>query len=149
MHKIDMEKCLLSIVWSVNGIYSLLDVPKGTVYNTVFYIDAIMPILIENARSRTRMKMLNAWLTHMDSAHLDNSRRAQRGIKASRAEHLPHRAYSSDLAPSDFFLFGYIKGKLSDHNCESREALWSAITEIFPGVDQKCCSPSSNARETV
>jgi hypothetical protein len=28
--KNDMEKCLVSILWSVNGIHSLLDVPKGT-----------------------------------------------------------------------------------------------------------------------
>jgi hypothetical protein len=30
--KIDTEKCLISILWSVNGIYSLLDVFKGRRY---------------------------------------------------------------------------------------------------------------------
>jgi hypothetical protein len=46
-------------------------------------------------------------------------------------------AYSSNLASSDFFLFRYIKGKLSDYNSESREGLVNAITEIFTGVDQE------------
>jgi hypothetical protein len=27
--KIDTENCLVSILWSVSGIHSLLDVPKG------------------------------------------------------------------------------------------------------------------------
>jgi hypothetical protein len=26
----------------------------------------------------------------------------------------PHPPYSPDLAPSDFFLFGYVKGKMMD-----------------------------------
>jgi hypothetical protein len=48
-----------------------------------------------------------------------------------------HPAYNPNLAPSDFFLFEYIKGKLSDYNFESREDLLNAITEIFTGVDQE------------
>jgi hypothetical protein len=57
--------------------------------------------------------------------------------KTSRAENLPHPAYSRDLAPSDFFLFGHIKEKLSDYNCEGREDILNAITEIFTGADQE------------
>jgi hypothetical protein len=39
--------------------------------------------------------------------------------------------------PSDFFLFEYIKGKPFDYNCERREDLVNAITEILTGVDQE------------
>jgi hypothetical protein len=28
--KIDTEKCLISVLWSINGIHSLANVPKGT-----------------------------------------------------------------------------------------------------------------------
>jgi hypothetical protein len=35
--KINMENCLVSILWLVNGIHSLLDVPKGTTYNNVLH----------------------------------------------------------------------------------------------------------------
>jgi hypothetical protein len=37
-----------------------------------------------------------------------------------------------DLAPSDFF-FRHIKVKLSDYNCEIREDVLNAITEIVTG----------------
>jgi hypothetical protein len=36
-----------------------------------------------------------------------------------------HRPYSPDLAPSDFFLFGYDKGKLTGYRAETpSETLW-------------------------
>jgi hypothetical protein len=41
------------------------------------------------------------------------------------------------MAPSEFFFFGHIKGKLSDYNSKSRNDLLNAITEIFTGVDQE------------
>jgi hypothetical protein len=50
---------------------------------------------------------------------------------------LLHPAYNPDLAPSDFFLFGCIKGKLFDYNYESRDDLLNTITEIVTGVDQE------------
>jgi hypothetical protein len=74
---------------------------------------------------------LKDWLIRMDNAHLHNSRRVQECIKVSRAERLPHPAYNPDLAPSNFFLFVYIKGKLSDYNCQSLEELLSVITEFL------------------
>jgi predicted amino acid racemase len=62
------------------------------------------------------LKTLNniSWLIHMNNARLQNSGRAQRCVEASRAESLPHLAYSPDLALNEFFLFGYIKGNLSE-----------------------------------
>jgi hypothetical protein len=50
---------------------------------------------------------------------------------------LPHPAYSPDLAPSDFFLFGYIKEKLTDCNCSTREELIGAIIQIFNEIGQE------------
>jgi hypothetical protein len=73
----------------------------------------------------------------MDSARPHNSERAQRYIEASRAECLPHTDCSPDLAPSDFFLFGYIRRKLSDYDCESGEDLLNALTEFWTGGDQE------------
>jgi hypothetical protein len=73
----------------------------------------------------------------MDNALPDNSGRIERWVKASRTERLLHPAGSLDLTPSDFFLFDYIKVKLSDYNYESREDLLKVITEIFTGVDQE------------
>jgi histone-lysine N-methyltransferase SETMAR len=93
--------------------------------------------VIENVRSRTRRQTLKRWLIHMDNARPHNSGQTQKCIEASRAEPLSHPVYSPDLAPTDFFLFRYIKGKLSDYNCENREDLLNGITAILTGVDEE------------
>jgi hypothetical protein len=93
-HKIDAEKRLISILWSINGIYSLLDMPRGTRYNTKFFAHAVMLNLIENVWLRTRRKKLKRCLMHMDNARPHNSGRAQQCVEASRAEGRPRPAYS-------------------------------------------------------
>jgi hypothetical protein len=112
---------------------------------TAFFTDDVMPSLIENGRPRTRREMLKDWLIHMNNVRRHNSGRAQRYIEASRAERRPHPAHSPDLAPSDFFLFGCIKGKLSDYNCKNQENLLNAITQRSLESTKKCCQVSSNS----
>jgi histone-lysine N-methyltransferase SETMAR len=73
----------------------------------------------------------------MDNARPHNSRRSQDCIASSRARRLPHPAYSPDLAPSDFFAFGYLKEKLMEFDCVSRDALKDAITQIFDAIDKE------------
>jgi hypothetical protein len=46
-HKINTEKCLVSFLWSVNGIHSFVDIPKGSIYNSAFFCDTVVPSLLE------------------------------------------------------------------------------------------------------
>ena len=46
----------------------------------------------------------------------------------------PHPPYSPDLAPSDFFLFGHVKGQLSGQSFKTREALLEAIIEKINNI---------------
>jgi hypothetical protein len=41
------------------------------------------------------------------------------------------------IRPSDFFLFGYLKEKLIDFDCRSRENLKSTITSIFNEIAEE------------
>jgi hypothetical protein len=66
--KTETEKVLDSILWSVDGIHSFVDVPKGTTYNTGLFTDVVILSLIENVRSRTDRKRLKGWLIHMGNA---------------------------------------------------------------------------------
>jgi hypothetical protein len=135
--KIDTEKCLISIFWSINGIHTLLDVPKGSMYNTAFFCDQVVPSLIHAITSHGRRKTLQGFMIHLDNASPHNSRRSQECLEAHRATRLQHPTYSSDLAPSDFFLFGYGKEKLTNLDCKSREDLKNAITSIFNEIDKQ------------
>jgi hypothetical protein len=46
------------------------------------------------------------------------------------------RPYSPDLAPSDFFLFGFMKTRLSEYDIPDRKDLKSAISQIFAEISQ-------------
>jgi hypothetical protein len=43
----------------------------------------------------------------------------------------PHPLYSPDLAPSDFFLFDYVKGKLMEYRAETPSELLVRIRVIL------------------
>jgi hypothetical protein len=42
--------------------------------------------------------------------------------------------YSSDLAPFDFYLFGYIKQLLAGQESPDREALLEAVGHVLEGI---------------
>ena len=49
---------------------------------------------------------------------------------------LPHPPYSPDLAPSDFFLFGFLKNKLMGYNFNSEEELLSKSYNILKKISR-------------
>jgi hypothetical protein len=107
--KIDTEKCLISVIWSVNGIHSLLDISKETTYNTTFFCDAVFLDLLENMCAGSRERTLKGVIMHLDNARPHNSRKSNECLTEFRARRVPHPAYSPDPALSDFFLFGTVK----------------------------------------
>ena len=62
-------------------------------------------------------------------------------MEKSTFKRTPHPPYSPDLAPSDFYLFGTIKGKLRGQSFQTREALYEAINEKIYEI-----SPSERMR---
>ena len=53
------------------------------------------------------------WL-HLDNCKVHNSKKTSEAIEQFGFKRAPHPPYSPDIAPSDFFLFGYTKTKLKE-----------------------------------
>jgi hypothetical protein len=66
----------------------------------------------------------------LDDAHPHNSRKSAECLEQFHACTVPHPIYGLDLAPSDFFLFGYVKSKFPDLVMRSREDLIYEIRRI-------------------
>jgi hypothetical protein len=49
----------------------------------------------------------------------------------------PHPSYSPDLAPSDFFLFGYVKERLKAMVFPLYEELLDTIGEVVTGIESE------------
>jgi hypothetical protein len=135
--KIDTEKCLISVIWSVNGIHSLLDVPKGTTYDTTFFCDVVTPNLLENVCAGSRRRKLKGIVMHLDNARPHNSKKSNECLTEFRARRVSHPAYSPDPAPSDFFLFGTVKAELQNYEIHSREDLILVIRTIFGQISKE------------
>jgi hypothetical protein len=57
-------------------------------------------------------------------------------IERNGMKSVPHPLYSSDLALSDFFLFGHIKEILSDCSFQSADDLLSGIQVILASIEK-------------
>jgi histone-lysine N-methyltransferase SETMAR len=106
---IDTEKCLISVLWSANGIHSLVDILKGESYNSSFFCSVIVPSLVEDICSGSRRRSLKGFYVDLDNARPHNSRQSNDCLQSTKARRMPQLAYSPDLTPSDFFLFGFFQ----------------------------------------
>ena len=61
-------------------------------------------------KESTRRKM---WL-HLDNAKVHNSKLTSGKYDILGFKRAPHPAYSPDIAPSDFYLFGFLEEKLKE-----------------------------------
>jgi hypothetical protein len=72
-----------------------------------------------------------------------------------------HPAYLPDLAPSDFYLFGYVKQLLSGCQFADQDSLLQAVSDILAGIEkatlenvfhnwmQRLCQCSATGGESV
>jgi hypothetical protein len=57
-------------------------------------------------------------------------------MEQNSMQRTPHPAYSSDLAHSDFYLFGYVKQLLSGCQFADQDSLLQAVSDILVGVEK-------------
>ena len=73
---------------------------------------------------------------HLDNSRVHNSKCSKEKIESLGIFRAPQPAYSPDISPSDYFLFGYIKEKLKGQVFQSRDALFESINEILSTISK-------------
>jgi histone-lysine N-methyltransferase SETMAR len=129
---IGTKKCMFWIEFSRSGIGTVVILPPGQSFNRDFFLDnVLLKIVDDRALRRPRLKARGTFL-HLDNArpHLCNDAFEDLGIKR-----LPHPPYSPDLAPCDFWLFGYLKQCLEGQSFDSPIALQAAVSEILMSIE--------------
>lgn len=131
---IESKKIMLTIIWGVYDFYIVDFMPEGRRFNTDYLIKAILePLSKKRNEIWNRSSKRKIWL-HLDNCRVHNSNRALNSYRFFGFKRTPHPPYSPDIAPSDFFLFGYIKTKLRGHFFEDIESLKEKIVEILKGI---------------
>jgi hypothetical protein len=99
---------MLIIVWGVTGFHVVKLLPKGGIFNASYYTDEILSEIARWSEAQggsTNRKLV----VHADRARPHTAGSRGRYIEAYGMVRAPHPPYSPDLAPSDFFIFGYFK----------------------------------------
>jgi hypothetical protein len=98
-------------------------------YNTTFFVESVVPDLVEYIYQESRRKTLRGIMVHLDNARPHNSIKTETALTATKARRIPVPVYSPDLSLSNFFIFGIVKERRSGTSCNSPDKLISAISE--------------------
>lgn len=127
-HTCASKKSMITIFFGLRGIILVNVLKKGKKFNSSHLVNEIFPSL-SNAISKWRPKIgLKGIHIHMDNAKSHTSKKTMDEISKYQMIRLPHPAYSPDIAPCDFWLFGKLKEYLKGMQFESENDLFDAIT---------------------
>ena len=128
---IDSQKLLLVVFFSTTGFHLIYFVPDGTTVDSDYYC-ALLDRLNE---SLPLSKPSKVWL-HVDNAPSHRARKTKSKLEELSLDRTPHPPYSPDLAPSDFWLFGLLKGRLEGQEFTHRAELEAAILAELSNISK-------------
>jgi histone-lysine N-methyltransferase SETMAR len=131
---VSFKKTMLSVYFTRWGFVSIEFLPQGQNYNSQFFIETILPsIEMKMAEHRPRLGATGAH-PHMDNAKPHRSKKSIEKGDEMGFVLVPHPPYSPDIAPSDFFLFGYLKERLAGTSFPDEKTLISAVHQILTNI---------------
>ena len=98
------------------------------IVNQVYYLEVLKRLREKGRRKRPKLFANNSWISHHDNAPAHRALSVREFLAAKQVNVLEHPVYSTDLAPSDFFLFPKIKELLKGRHL---------MTLITSGVIQR------------
>jgi hypothetical protein len=133
---INSSKAMIVIFWSPLGFPVIQALVPKVTFTSEFFVDAI---LLHTVAAKPAGDPGRRMVLQMDNASPHCARLVTRNLEESRITTSPHPAFSPDLAPLDFFLFGALTGQLSggifewpDELVEAPPMIASAIPRTTP-----------------
>jgi len=111
-------KVLASIFWDQDGNLIIDYLPKGQTINAEYY-SSLLVQLNDIFKEKGRQKFSKAVLFLHDNANAHQALATQKTLNYLGFQCLDHPPYSSDLAPSDYFLFPGLKKQLNSRHFSS------------------------------
>jgi len=124
------NKVMFTVFWSSSGIQSISALPRGIPF-TKSYFESTLDSLATEVRKRRRALGTNGLFVHFDNA---TPHRVPEKIESLGMTRLPHPPCSPDLAPTDFFLFGYLKTLLQGTSFGTAEELQGEVSKILKEI---------------
>jgi len=136
---IQSKKVMLTILWGVDSFYILEALPGSQKFDSDYFISILKKLKKEYCKIKKKMSVQGVYL-HLDNAKVHTSMATVATAKKLGFTMLKHPSYSPDIAPSDFFLFGYIKDQLKNTEFETTDELIEAVQNILSEVPPELLS---------
>jgi transposase len=136
----NMKRTIRSKKTMVSAYFSRCDfvsgefLPMGQKYNSQFFTDTVLPSIEKKlAECRPKLRTTAAHL-HVDNAKPHTSKMSIEMIEELGFILVPQPPYFPDLAPCDFFLFGYLKQHLEGKYFTREDQMIAAVREVFDTI---------------
>jgi hypothetical protein len=102
-------KRMLVDFWSPLGLSFVQILPKGTHFDFHYFCSNILSAIVQNQLSETPEDWRRRMSLHFNNPTMHAAKCPIDYLRANRLTRVPYPAFSADLAPSDFYLFGKMK----------------------------------------
>ncbi|CAF5028786.1 unnamed protein product, partial [Rotaria sp. Silwood1] len=107
---------------------------RGESISGDYYKDNCLEPLFDKIKQRRPKSGLHAIKLHHDNAKPHQTNAIKIFLQQQEVMLMPHPPYSPDLAPSDFWLFGYLKQQLDTYS--DSESLKKVVTKIIHDISR-------------
>jgi len=128
---IDSEKHMLCVFWGIAGIAHHCWLPSGSSFDASFFAEEVLQPVADELDTTNKTRHQRLMLVHFDNAKPHTAKATTERMKQLRMKRTPQPPYSPDIAPSDFFLFGWLKEQLTHHQIADEDGLFEAVDEIL------------------
>ncbi len=125
------RKIMITIFWSKSGIQVLDVLDENLRMNSEYFIANVLVPLTQSQAYLNSKKQKKQFTLHMDNSRVHKSKLTLDFLHSHGITIAPHPAYSPDLALSDFFLFGALKGNSQYLEFKSPEEIVLHIQKKF------------------
>jgi histone-lysine N-methyltransferase SETMAR len=128
---IGARKVMLTIFFSRTSLINLDALSRDQTYIQEYVIENILSDLVNEKRRNRRSNGSGKFCVPMNNSMYHNDRKMTKEISNAKFESLPHSAYSPDLSPCNFWLFGMLQEKMKDRAFQAAGEILEAVTLIW------------------
>jgi hypothetical protein len=133
---VQSTKLMLTNVWNPSELHIVKSLAEGGKFSAQYYMNTTFIAISDWRRLAGERSLKKLWVDP-DNARPHNAKVSADFIALNRMKQAPHPSDSPDLAPSDFFPFGYVKRKLMGYHAESPSELLIRIQVILSEIPRE------------
>jgi hypothetical protein len=128
------KKTMFVIFFNGIGDYTSVILPQGQRMNRTFFSECVIRSLAGLCSPEGRKPHQKRVMGHFDNAPIHNTEAVQECLADCGFRRMNHPAYSPDLAPSDFFLFGAMTENFSGMRFAGTDELFQGVEDCWGGL---------------